>query len=63
MEILKVSHGIANHLVLQVPVVRKQTIMLITFGAGILKYAEHCLLTKISLQLHAVFQTSAIFTL
>lgn len=48
---------------LQVPVVSKQTIMDITFGPGILKYAKKCLLTKVSLRLHAVFQTSAIFTL
>lgn len=36
-------------LVFQVSVVSKQTIMDITFGPAILKYAENCLLTKVSL--------------
>lgn len=42
---------------LQVPVVTKQTIMDVTSCPGILKYAENCLLNKVSLQLHAVFQS------
>jgi len=60
----KVSHETSYRiLVLQARVVSKQTIMEITCGPGILKYAENCLLSKVPLRLHAVFQTSTIFTL